>query len=516
MSNAAAPAAGSNVSGGCAFQFEEATVDAIQQGFSNGSLTSTALVQFYLDQIARLNPTLRAVIEVDPDAMAQAARADAERSASSSGGRGALHGVPVLLKDNMATHGDRLSTTAGSLALHGSAVPRDAGVVARLRRAGAVILGKANLSEWSNFRPVQDGWSARGGQTVVSRFLTLRHSQHLYIKNASNNCEIAKNPYVHSATTGGSSAGPAVAAAANMAAVTLGSETDGSILNPSSSNAVVGIKPTVGLTSRSGVIPIMPRQDTIGPTCRTVSDVVHVLDAIVGFDELDAEATQAASKYIPPGDYSQFLKVDGLRGKRIGVPPVFFRGQDGVHMAVYEKHLNTMRGLDIRTNMNDVNNQEDLQMRAEFKLSLNAYLSGLSQSPVRTLSEVIEFNNKHSVQERLKDFGQPDLIAAEKTNGIGPTERAAIRRLEEICNNGLEKVMKEHQLDAIVAPNSAASSVLAVGGYPAIAVPAGYNNQGVPFAISFGGLKGYEPRLIEIAYAFEQATKVRRPPPLKR
>nr|CAB3454287.1 unnamed protein product [Digitaria exilis] len=234
MSNAVATAAGT----GGAFQFEEVTVDAIQQGFSNGSLTSTALVRFYLDQIARLNPTLRAVIKVNPDAMAQAARADAERSASSSSGRGALHGVPVLLKDNMATHGDRLNTTAGSLALLGSAVPRDAGVVARLRRAGAVILGKANLSEWSNFRPVQDGWSARGGQTV--------------------------NPYVHSATTGGSSAGPAVAAAANMAAVTLGSETDGSILNPSSSNAVVGIKPTVGLTSRSGVIPIMPRQDTIG------------------------------------------------------------------------------------------------------------------------------------------------------------------------------------------------------------------------------------------------------------
>ncbi|CAN6205352.1 unnamed protein product [Urochloa humidicola] len=480
--SAAAGGGGSKPSG--AFEFEEATVDAIQLGFRNGSLTSTALVSFYLDRIARLNPLLRAVIEVNPDALAQAARADAERRRSqASGGRrsGPLHGVPVLLKDNIATR-DRLNTTAGSLALLGSVVPRDAAVVARLRAAGAVVLGKANPSEWSNFRPVESGWSARGGQTL--------------------------NPYVLSATPCGSSAGPGVAAAANMAAVTLGSETDGSILCPSSANSVVGIKPTVGLTSRSGVIPITPRQDTIGPMCRTVSDAVHVLDAIVGYDKLDAEATGAASKYIPRGGYTQFLRADGLRGKRIGVPTVFFQGYDQVQLAVYEKHLNTMRkqgaivikDLDIATNFTDLSDKETLLMNAEFKLSINAYLSDLLRSPVRSLSDIIAFNNKHPVEERLKDFGQPDLIAAQKTNGIGARE----------------KLMKEHRLDVIVAPNSDASSVLAVGGYPGIAVPAGYDKEGVPFAICFGGLRGYEPRLIEIAYAFEQATKVRRPPSFKR
>lgn len=491
----AAAAAGS--SSGKQFEFQEATVDAIHQGFRNGSLTSTALARFYLEQIARLNPQLRAVIEVNPDALAQAARADAERAASRGRCAVGLHGVPVLLKDNIDTR-DRLNTTAGSLALLGSVVRRDAGVVARLRRAGAVILGKANPSEWSNFRPVASGWSARGGQTL--------------------------NPYVLSVTPCGSSAGPGVAAAANMAAVTLGSETDGSILCPSSLNSVVGIKPTVGLTSRSGVIPITPLQDTIGPMCRTVSDAVRVLDVIVGYDELDAEATGAASKYIPHGGYTQFLRTNGLRGKRIGVPDVFFQGYDDMQLAVYEKHLDTMRqqgavvimDLDIATNFTDLGNQEILLMAAEFKISINAYLSGLLYSPVRSLAQVIAFNEAHPVEERLKDFGQPDLIAAEKTNGIGTRERAAIRRLREISTNGLEKLMKERRLDAIVAPNSDASSVLAVGGYPGIAVPAGYDEQGVPFAICFGGLQGYEPRLIEIAYAFEQATKVRRPPTFKR
>ncbi|NP_001150232.2 amidase precursor [Zea mays] len=491
----AAAAAGS--SSGKQFEFQEATVDAIHQGFRNGSLTSTALARFYLEQIARLNPLLRAVIEVNPDALAQAARADAERAASRGRCAVGLHGIPVLLKDNIDTR-DRLNTTAGSLALLGSVVRRDAGVVARLRRAGAVILGKANPSEWSNFRPVASGWSARGGQTL--------------------------NPYVLSVTPCGSSAGPGVAAAANMAAVTLGSETDGSILCPSSLNSVVGIKPTVGLTSRSGVIPITPLQDTIGPMCRTVSDAVRVLDVIVGYDELDAEATGAASKYIPHGGYTQFLRTNGLRGKRIGVPDVFFQGYDDMQLAVYEKHLDTMRqqgavvimDLDIATNFTDLGNQEILLMAAEFKISINAYLSGLLYSPVRSLAQVIAFNEAHPVEERLKDFGQPDLIAAEKTNGIGTRERAAIRRLREISTNGLEKLMKERRLDAIVAPNSDASSVLAVGGYPGIAVPAGYDEQGVPFAICFGGLQGYEPRLIEIAYAFEQATKVRRPPTFKR
>ncbi|PNT60502.1 hypothetical protein BRADI_5g00891v3 [Brachypodium distachyon] len=319
------------------FQIEEASIDAIRLGFGNGTLTSVALVSFYLDRIARLNPLLHAVIEVSPDALRQAARADAERrrrSGSGSKSIGLLHGVPVLLKDNIATR-DALNTTAGSLALLGSVARRDAGVVARLRVAGAVVLGKANPSEWSAFRSVDDGWSARGGQTL--------------------------NPYVLSAGPCGSSAGPGVAAAANLATVTLGSETDGSILCPSSSNSVVGIKPTLGLTSRAGVI-LTPRQDTIGPMCRTVSEAVQVLDAIVGYDALDAAATGAASRYIPHGGYTQFLKKDGLKGKRIGVPNGFFTREyyREKQRTVYKQHLDTMRkhgavvmeNLAVATNLN--------------------------------------------------------------------------------------------------------------------------------------------------------------------
>ncbi|OEL12589.1 putative amidase [Dichanthelium oligosanthes] len=369
------------------FQIEEATIDAIHEGFKNGSLTSTALVQFYLDRISQLNPLLHAVIEVNPDALRQAAQADAEpypgRSCSRCG-RG-LHGIPVLLKDNIATR-DRLNTTAGSLALLGSVVRRDAGVVRRLRRAGAVVLGKANMEEWANFRNLEGtgGWSARGGQ--------------------------GRNPYVLSANPCGSSTGSAIAAAANMAAVTLGTETDGSILCPASLNSVVGIKPTLGLTSRAGVIPISPRQDTVGPICRTVSDAVRVLDAIVGYDARDAVATKEASRYIPRGGYLQFLRTDGLRGKRIGIPNGFFNYPNGtVQHTVFLQHLDTMRkhgatlieDIDI-ANLSVIvdvlNNGEQIALPAEFKLSLDAYLSNLSYSPVHSLADIITFNNAHPIE----------------------------------------------------------------------------------------------------------------------
>ncbi|KAF2926233.1 hypothetical protein DAI22_06g110800 [Oryza sativa Japonica Group] len=297
----------------------------------------------------------------------------------------APYGVPVLLKDNIATR-DRLNTTAGSLALLGSVARRDAGVVRRLRRAGAVVLGKANLDEWANFRTIQGtgGWSARGGQ--------------------------GRNPYVLSAAQCGSSTGSAIAAAANMAAATLGTETDGSILCPSSLNSVVGIKPTVGLTSRAGVVPISPRQDTIGPICRTVADAVQVLDAIVSYDSRDAKATRAASKYIPPGGYVQFLKPDGLKGKRIGIPNGFFNFPSGtVQQIVYQQLLDTVRkqgavvieNLDIAnlTVIQDVlNNGQQIVLPAEFKSSLNTYLSDLSYSPVRSLAEIIAFNDAHPIE----------------------------------------------------------------------------------------------------------------------
>ncbi|KAF7104090.1 hypothetical protein CFC21_105016 [Triticum aestivum] len=263
------------------------------------------------------------------------------------------------------------------------------------------------------------------------------------------------------------------------------------------------------------------------PMCRTVSDAVHVLDAIVGYDEHDATATRAASKYIPDGGYAQFLKKDGLKGKRIGVPNGFFQRYGQAQLNVYKQHLATMRKLgavvveklDVAANLiallDEIGSNEAIAMQAEFKLSINAYLADLIHSSVHSLADIIAFNNKHPVEERLNDFGQPDLIAAQNTNGIGPRERAAIWRLKELNAEGLEKLMQECQLDTIVAPNSVISSLLAIGGHPGIVVPAGYDEKGVPFGICFGRLQGYEPRLIEMAYAFEQATKVRRPPMFK-
>ncbi|KAJ4787248.1 Glutamyl-tRNA(Gln) amidotransferase subunit A [Rhynchospora pubera] len=479
------------------FQFEEATVESIQTAFNQGILTSRLLTEYYLSQIETLNPLLHAVIEVNPDALSQADQAD---QTDPSRRTSVLHGIPVLLKDNIATK-DKLNTTSGSLALGGSVAPRDAGVVQRLRDAGAVILGKASMSEWCNFRAkgIPAGWSARGGQ--------------------------GKNPYVLSATPCSSSSGSAIAVAANMVTVTLGTETDGSIICPSSFNSVVGIKPTVGLTSRSGVMIISPRMDTIGPICRTVSDAVHVLEAIVGNDPLDAEATTDASVYIPEGGYKQFLKNEGLRGKRLGIlRKGFFSFPKGsLKEQVFEEHFKIMReggavlvdDLEI-ANISIIRNSnhsgEWALMQAEFKLFLNAYLSDLSVSPVRSLQDVIEFNNNHPIEEKLDEFSQTNLIESQQTDGYGYKENQAISNLNQLCEEGLEKLMKEQKLDAIVTPGASASSILAIGGYPGISVPAGYDSDGIPFGICFGGLKGFEPRLIEIAFAFEQATRVRKQP----
>ncbi|KAB1207602.1 hypothetical protein CJ030_MR7G022904 [Morella rubra] len=330
--------------------------------------------------------------------------------------------------DNIATK-DKLNTTAGSYALLGSVVPRDAGVVKKLRKAGAIIIGKASLSEWAHFRSAYapSGWSGRSGQ--------------------------GKNPYVLSADPCGSSSGSAISVAANLVAVSLATETDGSIICPSSHNSAVGIKPTVGLTSRAGVIPISPRQDTVG----TVSDAVYVLDEIVGLDYRD-KATIKASLYIPRGGYKQFLKANGLRGKRLGI---------------------------------------------------------LVSSPVRTLADVIAFNNKFSDLEKTKEYGQNFFLESQATNGFGDKEKAALLDMSRLTLNGFVKVMKEHKLDALVTPGADFTAVLAIGGFPGISVPAGYGSNGVPIGICFGGLRGSEPKLIEIAYGFEQATKIRKPPSFK-
>ncbi|XP_015893437.3 probable amidase At4g34880 [Ziziphus jujuba] len=492
------------------FSIREATIDDLQLAFQHNKLTSRQLVEFYLREIRRLNPILKGVLEVNPDALFHADKADQERKAKGAAtalfSRSKLHGIPILVKDNIATK-DKMNTTAGSFALLGSVVRRDAGVVRKLRKAGAIILGKATLSEWSYFRSDQApaGWSARGGQGV--------------------------NPYNLSVTPCSSSSGSAISVAANMVAVTLGTETDGSILCPSSWNSVVGIKPTVSLTSRAGVVPISPRQDTVGPICRTVADAVHVLDVIVGIDNND-NATIETSKYIPKAGYAQFLKRDGLKGKRIGIVrnPFFDFGNNTFLNQTFKQHFKTLRQegailvdhLEI-TNIEEIlgnSSGEHTALVAEFKIFLNSYLKELVASPVRSLAEVIAFNNKNSKLEKVKEYGQGTFLKAESTKGIGDVEKAALLNLEKLAKNGFEKVMRKNKLDALVAAGGLATpypllpQVLATGGFPGIIVPAGYIDS-VPFGVCFGGLRGSEPKLIEISYAFEQATKIRKSPSFK-
>ncbi|KAL9328846.1 hypothetical protein ACSQ67_003849 [Phaseolus vulgaris] len=477
------------------FSIQEASVYDLQLAFRRNQLTSRQLVEFYHNQIQIQNPVLRGVLELNPDALAEADKADQERKAKAPHSLSPLHGIPILVKDNIATK-DKMNTTAGSFALLGSVVPRDAGVVTRLRKAGAIIIGKATLSEWSHYRSdaAPSGWSARGGH--------------------------GKNPYTMGDPCG-SSSGSAISVAANLVAVSLGTETDGSILCPSDSNSVVGIKPTVGLTSRAGVVPISPRQDTVGPICRTVADAALVLETIVGIDTND-KATIKASKYIPKGGYAKFLRKDGLRGKRLGVLRHFYDfGSDTFLHKTFELHLKTLRergavlvdNLEIE-NINEIysGTSEGIAMAFEFKYSLNAYLKDLVTSPVRSLADVIAFNNKHPKLEKVEKYRQGLMLQAEKISG-SKTLKQALLNLTRLSQDGFEKVMKGNKLDAVVVPFAIFSPVLAIGGYPGITVPAGYE-KGVPFGVCFGGLRGSEPKLIEIAYSFEQVTMIRKPPPL--
>ncbi|XP_031247940.1 probable amidase At4g34880 isoform X1 [Pistacia vera] len=482
-----------------AFSIKEATIRDIHLAFKLNKLTSRQLVELYLGEIHKLNPKLRGVIEVNPDALKLAEKADQEREAGAARSKLGLHGIPILLKDNIATK-DKMNTTAGSFALVGSVVPRDAFVVTKLIKAGAIILGKASMSEWAAFRSFggpPNGWCARSGQ--------------------------GKNPYLLSATPCGSSSGSAISVAANMVAVSLGTETDGSILYPSSANSLVGIKPTVGLTSRDGVIPISPRQDTVGPICRTVADAVYVLDAIVGFDHND-KATREASKYIPHGGYKQFLKPYGLKGKRLGIVrnTLGSIANETQVAKAFENHIQTLRqqgavlldNLKIDSIDGDASG-ETLALAAEFKQALNAYLKGLVASPVRSLADVIEFNKKFSKLEKTKEYGQSLFEFAQTRNGIDHKVKAALLNLTKLSRDGFVKLIKENKLDAVVTPGLYITSNLAIGGFPGITVPAGYGSKGFPFGIYFAGLKGSEPKLIEIAYGFEQATKIRKPPSFK-
>jgi amidase len=492
------------------FELEEVTISQLQEGMKSGKYTARQLVEKYLARIEELDrkgPALHAVLETNPDALSIADALDAERKAK--GVRGPLHGIPILIKDNIAT-ADRMETTAGSLALVGGKPPRDAFVAARLRAAGAILLGKTNLSEWANFRSTHSssGWSGRGGQ--------------------------CRNPYALDRTPSGSSSGSGAGAAANFAAAAVGSETDGSILSPSSASSLVGIKPTVGLLSRAGIIPISHNQDTAGPMARTVADAAILLGAMTGVDERD-EATRA-SRGKALSDYSKFLDPHGLQGARIGVARKKLFGYSPAADQVVEAALAVLKQqgailvdpADIETE-GQMGDDELLVLLYEFKTDLNKYLAELGPgAPVHNLQEIIEWNRKNRDRE-MPWFGQEILLMAEKKGPLTSAEytKALAKNHERSRAKGIDATLAKHKLDAIVAPTQgppwlidlvngdsgggSSTTTPAVAGYPSITVPAGYT-AGLPIGISFMGPAWSEGKLIQLAYAFEQATKVRRPP----
>lgn len=491
------------------FGVEEVTIMGLQQEMIYGERSAHSLVESYLKRIEEIDkhgPRLNSVIEINPDALSIADGLDKERRGK--GPRGPMHGIPVLIKDNIAT-ADSMKTTAGSLALVDSKPLRDAFVAQRLRDAGAVILGKTNLSEWANFRSTHStsGWSARGGQT--------------------------RNPYALDRNPCGSSSGSGASASANLCAVAVGTETDGSIVCPSSANSLVGIKPTVGLVSRTGIIPISHSQDTAGPMARTVTDAAILLGALAGIDERDVVTKENYGKALT--DYTPFLDVNGLRGARIGVARKAFGFNDGVDKLM-EDAIKEMKRLgavivdpaDIATN-GKFDDTELEVLLYEFKADLNAYLAGLGpDAPVHSLKEIIDFNERNKEKE-MPYFGQELFIRAE---GKGPLTnkdyRNALKKNHRLSREeGIDATMSKFKLDAIIAPTGGpawntdlvngdhfgggSSTPAAVAGYPSITVPAGYVF-GLPVGISFTGRAYSESTLVKLAYSYEQATKLRRPP----
>jgi amidase len=492
------------------FEHAEATVADLQRQQVSGALSARQLVQDYfarMDAIDTSGPQLRAVIERNPDALAIAEALDEERAAK--GARGPLHGIPVLVKDNIGT-ADRMRTSAGSLALAGSIAPRDAPLVARLRAAGAVILGKTNLSEWANFRSTRStsGWSGRGRQT--------------------------RNPYALDRTPGGSSSGSGAATAANLCAVAIGTETDGSIISPSRASGLVGIKPTVGLVSRTGIIPISASQDTAGPMARTVADAAALLGVIAGADPDDPATARSQGQTL--ADYMQALDPKGLQGARLGVMRQAFGRNAHVERLMHEAMAELTRlgatlvdPVELK-NTNEVDDAEWTVLQYEFKAGINDYLASLgADAPYRTLADLIAFNEAERALE-MPWFGQEIFIACQEKGGLDSTEYreavATCRRLAAV--EGLDALMAQHQLDAVIAPSGdppspidlingdhytggGASTYPAVAGYPHVTVPAG-QVCGLPVGLSFFGRAWSEPRLIGLAYAFEQATRHRQAP----
>ena len=491
------------------FELEEATVADLQNRMRSGKDSARELAEKYLERIRDVDhdgPTLRSVIEINPDALAAAESLDRERKAGRL--RGPLHGIPVLVKDNFDT-ADRMRTTAGSLALAEARPPRDAFVVQKLREAGAVIVGKTNLSEWANFRSTRSssGWSARGGQT--------------------------KNPYALDRNPCGSSSGSGVAVAAGLAAVALGTETDGSIVCPASANSVVGLKPTLGLVSRSGIIPIAHSQDTAGPMTRTVADAAILLGAIGGVDPRDP-ATQAG-RGKAHADYTRFLDPQGLRGARLGVARKFFGFNDRVDKLMNEAVDVLKRAGAVVVDPAEIATAgkfDDSEMEVllyEFKADVNAYLASLGTGPhPRTLKDLIDFNERNRERE-MPYFGQELFIKSQEKGPLtSRAYRVALQKNRRLARaEGIDATLAKFRLDALVAPTGGPpwptdlvngdhftggySSPSAVAGYPHITVPAGYVH-GLPVGLSFFAGPYSEPVLLKLAYGFEQATRHRRPP----
>jgi amidase len=490
---------------------DELTIPQMQEKMASGELSARSLAEGYLERIAKLDqagPRVNAVIELNPDALAIAEALDAERQAGRL--RGPLHGIPILIKDNIDTH-DRMQTTAGSLALEGSHAAQDAFLVKRLRRAGAVILGKTNLSEWANFRGRRSvsGWSSRGGLT--------------------------RNPYTLDRSACGSSSGSGAAVAADLCAAAVGTETDGSIICPAQTNGIVGIKPTLGLVSRRGIIPIAHSQDTAGPMARTVAEAAVLLGALTGVDAGDPATRSSAKRACK--DYRPFLDRDGLRGARIGVARNM-AGTDARVLKIFESSLDVMRQLgavlvdpaDV-PNFNKFGKSELEVLHYEFKADLNRYLAGRGpKTRVHNLEEVIRFNEEN--RERVMPyFGQDHMATAQEKGPLSEKKyREALAKGHRLARaEGLDAAMRKHRLEALVVPSGGpawtidlvngdainwdmeSTSPPAVAGYPHITVPAGYIF-GLPVGVSFIGRAWHEPELIKFAYAFEQVSQVRRPP----
>jgi amidase len=486
---------------------EELTIPQLQQGYKDGKYTITDVVKIYLDRINEIDkngPKLNSVIKVNPDALQIAEELDKERIAGKL--RGPLHGVPVILKDNIDTH-DKMPNTAGATALRNSYPKKDSFVAKKLREAGAVIIAKSNLSEWANFRSEisSSGWSGVCGQT--------------------------KNPYVLDRNPCGSSSGSGVAVSANLCMFAIGTETNGSIVCPSNNNGIVGIKPTVGLISRSGIIPISFSQDTPGPMGRTVQDVAIALGTMTGVDLDDTKTMASEGKYLT--DYTNYLISDGVKGKRIGLQrkAMGFSDKVDILMEKAAKWLKANGAEVIDIDFPEGENYENASFNVmvyEFKDGLNKYLSNLgSETPVKNISELIEFNKSDSIE--LRHFDQKTLELADSKGGLESSEykKALALMLKASREDGIDKVMNNNKLDAIMAPTGSpawktdlilgdhsvggSSSLAAISGYPAITVPMGFIDD-LPVGVTFFGRAWSEPVLIEIAYSYEQGTKHRKAP----